>query len=181
MFYSPSSLEYILHVFTVAQKHRAEVNVGQLGLYILIEINCYEVPGSTLKLRVFNLDETLLFLILSHLLIHSEAQRSRGICRSHLSVAKGFKPERNTTWGQDYRSAQHNGPIMGENVWSPRCAPVSLSVEGHVRVKDAVFAAGSSGNWNVSFFSSALQLSWALVGTEHGTDNLTVKSFVYGL
>ena len=58
---------------------------------------------------------------------------------------------------------------------------LSLSVEGNVKVQDTAFTAGSSGNWNVSFFSIALQLSRDLVGTEHGIDNLTVKSLIYGL
>lgn len=47
-------------------------------------------------------------------------------------------------------------------------------MEGNVKVQDTVFTAGSSGNWNVSFFSIASQLSLDLVGTEHGR----VKSFV---
>lgn len=64
---------------------------------------------------------------------------------------------------------------------SELCSSVSLSMEGYVKVKDTVFTAGSSGNWNVSFFSRALQLSWDLVGMVQGMDNLTMKSFIYGL
>lgn len=53
-----------------------------------------------------------------------------------------------------------------------------LSIGGNVKVQDSVFTAGSSGNWNVSFFSIALQLSSVLsppLGTESDM-NLTVKS-----
>lgn len=67
---------------------------------------------------------------------------------------------------------------MGENVRSPSGAPVSLSKEANVKVQDTVFTAGSSGNWNVSFFSIGLQLSLNLVGKEYSMYNLTVRSFI---
>lgn len=49
-------------------------------------------------------------------------------------------------------------------------------MEGNAKVQLTVFTAGSSGNWNVSFFSIPLQLSLDLVGMEHGVDSLRVKS-----
>lgn len=41
-----------------------------------------------------------------------------------------------------------------------------------------MFSAGSSGNWNVSFFSMALQSGLDLVGTEHAMHHLKVKNFI---
>lgn len=58
---------------------------------------------------------------------------------------------------------------------------MSLFFKGNVKVQDTVFSLSLSGNWNVSFFSVALQLRLDLVGTEHGMGNLNLKCFIYGL
>lgn len=117
----------------------------------------------------------------SLLLIQTKTQTRWGIYRSHLWAVKCFKPKRNNTQGQDYGSAQHNGLIMGGNVWTRSNAPVSVSVEGNVKVQDTLFTAGSSGNWNVSFFSIALQLSVDLVGMVHAMEYLTLRVLFNGL
>lgn len=65
-----------------------------------------------------------------------------------------------------------------KRVNSKQCAGVSLYIEGNVKVQDTLFTAGSSGNWNVSFFSIALQLSLDLVGTKHAMNYLTLKTFI---
>lgn len=167
-------MEYILHIFSVGQREQP------LGLYTLIMINCFEGCMSQHFNKVFSIWANIIFplTIESLLLIHTETQTWWGIYRSHLWTVKCFKPERNTTQGQDYRSVQHNGFIMGGNVWTPSNAPVSLSIEGNVKVQDTLFTAGSSGNWNVSFFSIALQLSLDLVGTKHAMNYLTLKSLI---
>lgn len=176
MFYTPSTEEYLLHVFSVAQTHRGQRLLWTTTGTALTKINFCQRHETQQLNKEFSVWAKTLFSRLL-LLIHTESQTWWGIHTFHLSAMKCFKPERNTTQGQDYRSAQHNGLIMGENVWTPSCALVSPSVEGNVRVQDTVFTAGSSGNWNVSFFSTATQSSVDPAGMEHGMDNLKVKNF----
>lgn len=126
-----------------------------MGLYILIQINCCEESDSSLSKMSFFPHRPI------EILLFWNVERNLQI-----SLISGASSQKNTTWGQDYRSATHNGLIMGKNVWSLSCALVLLSVEGNVKVQDTVFTAGLSGSWNVSFFSIALQLS--LVWVWHG-------------
>lgn len=56
--------------------------------------------------------EIMLLLVLGSI----RTQMWRGINSPRLFAVKCFEMERNTTRGQDCRSVQHNGPIMGENV-----------------------------------------------------------------
>ena len=60
-----------------------------------------------------------------------------------------YELERCRTTGQDNRSVEHNGLIIGENLWM-LSAPCCLSPwKGYVSVQDLLFTASSSGNWNV--------------------------------
>ena len=109
--------------------------------------------------------------------MHTERKKWRGIHGFHLTTVKCCEPERNTTRGQDHRSARHNALIIGVNVWTPSSAPVPFSVEGNVKVHNAALAAGLSGNWNVSFLSMASQWSLDLVGTEPGWTTWKWRAF----